>query len=439
MRRRLSGILVASALTGASLLGVGTAQAAPEPQAVVAACASITDGAPIIVPNDFTPALSDTRSAGHYELSGTALHVYTDNATGQAKVAEYVAIPATPLSLAGEPSLTWSGSATPPGMQLVVDLENDGTPDGIIVGEPAFYGDRWWASNALISHIGATVPPAVVSPGGDGSLVAGTLSDWLSSYPNAQVVAVGFSLGSGVLGDGSIASLTFGCIQRSFAAPAPTTPIDFDQTKLFGSTVAGAGASASWSLTSGPNGQSVSIGNVVIAVDNATAAELSSCTVSVNGGPATPVVIAYNPMVDGSPYIGAVIYDASDLVIETGTSLTIAVACQTTAGATIGAYPVTAKFTYCNENVHTDAVVSVQPCTVGTLADVLTIIAVPVVTTPPTVTPVATPTPSSSAVLAATGPAQASSGLLLGLIALFGGMALVGIGAIRRTGSTRQH
>ena len=42
----------------------------------------------------------------------------------------------------GDPSLNYTTTAgtDPAGFQLVVDFDRDGTGDGILVGEPAFYG-----------------------------------------------------------------------------------------------------------------------------------------------------------------------------------------------------------------------------------------------------------------------------------------------------------
>ena len=52
---------------------------------------------------------------------------------------------ATTLALIGEPSLGFtntSGGGTP-GFQLLVDFDGDGATDGILVGEPGFYGNDW--------------------------------------------------------------------------------------------------------------------------------------------------------------------------------------------------------------------------------------------------------------------------------------------------------
>src|ERR1700743_1296504 len=97
-------------------------------------CTTVTDGTKITDKSAFVAGLSDTRSAGHYEFTDTGLHVYTDDATSNAKVPEYSA-PDTSWSACGTPSLSWTGTQPQPGFQLVVDLTGDGTPDGIIVGE----------------------------------------------------------------------------------------------------------------------------------------------------------------------------------------------------------------------------------------------------------------------------------------------------------------
>ena len=44
-----------------------------------------------------TNGLADTRSAGHVEFLKEGLHVYTDDASSNAKAAEYVDVPAQPL------------------------------------------------------------------------------------------------------------------------------------------------------------------------------------------------------------------------------------------------------------------------------------------------------------------------------------------------------
>lgn len=173
--------------------------------------------ATIEVPTDFVAGLSDTRSTGHYEVMGTGLHVWTEGSTSTDKVAEYVATN-TPLADAGEPSLSYAPTTgtIPPGYQLVVDFDNDGTGDGILVGEPTYYGNDWWLNGAAAQFVKDGAP---VNGGGSGSPDGnhGTLNEWRAAFPDAQVLAFGFSLGSGVLGDGVISSIDFAGDTYTFA------------------------------------------------------------------------------------------------------------------------------------------------------------------------------------------------------------------------------
>ena len=97
--------------------------------------------ATVYVPDDFVPALSDTRSAGDHEAEGTGLHISTTGTTSNDKVAEYVATN-TPLAAVGEPRLDYANTSGGgvPGFQLVVDFDGNGTRDGILVGEPTVPG-----------------------------------------------------------------------------------------------------------------------------------------------------------------------------------------------------------------------------------------------------------------------------------------------------------
>ena len=72
------------------------------------------------------------------------------------KVAEYVDTD-TPLAEVGEPTLNYTTTegTIPPGFQLVIDLDGDGTGDGILVGEPTFYGANWWLNNGADAEVKA--------------------------------------------------------------------------------------------------------------------------------------------------------------------------------------------------------------------------------------------------------------------------------------------
>ena len=205
-------------------LGRLTAAVAGLTAALVTAPALAAGAGTITVPDDFAPSLSDTRPTGHYEVVGTGLRVWTEGATSTDKVAEYVAT-STPLASAGEPGLELTnntGGTIPPGFQLVTDFDGDGSADGILVGEKVYGGD-WWASNGSKQFVKDGAPSHAA---GSGSANHGTLDAWRAAFPNARVLAYGFSLGSGVKGDWTIDALTFGGTRYTFATPVVLTSKD---------------------------------------------------------------------------------------------------------------------------------------------------------------------------------------------------------------------
>jgi hypothetical protein len=192
---------------------------------------SLAAGAGVIhVPSDFAPAYSDTRATGHYAVQGSGLHVWTESNGSTDKVAEYVAT-STPLATVGEPSLelTNNSGSIAPGYQLVVDFDGNGSPDGILVGEPTFYGNNWWLNNAAEAFVKTGAPH---TGGGFGTPWYGTLDEWRAAFPDANVVAFGFSLGSGVQGDWVIDAINFAGTRYTFAADVILT--DKDQCKKGG-------------------------------------------------------------------------------------------------------------------------------------------------------------------------------------------------------------
>jgi hypothetical protein len=167
----------------------------------------------IYVEDDFVAALSDTRATGHYEVDGTGLRIWTEGSTSTDKVAEYVAT-AKPLAVVGEPSLDYTNeSGGVPGFQLYVDFDDDGSTDGILIGEPTYQGD-WWLNNAAKQFAKDGAPSHT---GGSGSANHGTLTQWRAAFPDAVVTAFGFSLGSGVKGDGVIDAIDFAGTRYTFA------------------------------------------------------------------------------------------------------------------------------------------------------------------------------------------------------------------------------
>ncbi len=164
--------------------------------------------------------LSETRAQGHNELQADGLHIWTESNTSLDKAAGYYPF-AVLLSNITSGNIDYVASfGITPGLQLVVDFDNNGTPDGILVGE-AVYGDNWWLSNSAAAFVKSGAPH---TGGGNGSNWFGTLPEWAVAFPNAQVIAVGYSLGSGVHGDGVIESMTFGCYVFTFGLPQPGEP-----------------------------------------------------------------------------------------------------------------------------------------------------------------------------------------------------------------------
>ncbi|ROR91383.1 hypothetical protein [Nocardioides aurantiacus] len=169
----------------------------------------------ITVPDDVVRSLSDTRATGSYQVVGTGLQIRTTGSTSTDKVAEYVAT-ATPLAAAGEPTLDFTNTSGGgvPGAQLVVDFDLDGTPDGILIGEPGVYGNDWWLNNGAEQFVKDGAPSHAP---GSGSANHGTLDQWRAAFPDAQVAAFGFSLGSGVKGDGVLDAIRFADTRYTFA------------------------------------------------------------------------------------------------------------------------------------------------------------------------------------------------------------------------------
>ncbi|MGY1695303.1 hypothetical protein ACI780_10345 [Geodermatophilus sp. SYSU D00814] len=115
----------------------------------------------------------------------------------------------------GEPSLDYTpiSGTIPPGFQLVVDFDADGSADGILVGEPGSYGTDWWVNKAAKTFVKAAAPE---TGGGSGSDWYGTLDEWRTAFPRAEVKAFGFSLGSGVEGEGLLEAIEFDGTRYTF-------------------------------------------------------------------------------------------------------------------------------------------------------------------------------------------------------------------------------
>jgi hypothetical protein len=224
-RRTSMGGAVALALGLSVFLAVPAAQAKQPETAPTTPAATAT----INVPSGFDQKLEDKRANGDYQVVGTGLHILTvgdPTVNGSTmKVAEYVDTQ-TPLSAVGTPSLDYTetdptAKQTDPGFQLVVDLDGNGTPDGILVGEPGAYGDSWWLTRPWTDVSLTNAPGAAF-----GYDHAGTLAQWDTAFGSAQVLAFGFSLGSGVYGDGTVNAIHFADTTYTFAKDVVLTGKD---------------------------------------------------------------------------------------------------------------------------------------------------------------------------------------------------------------------
>lgn len=161
--------------------------------------------------------LGETRTAGHNELMADGLQVWTDPSGGSytnefSKAAGYYTTDFA-LADAGIPDITIASgyTGTRPSLQLGVDKDGNGTWDGYLVYEPWAYGTgNFWSSKNF--GIGS----------GMGYTSFGTLNDYLNANPNARVTSIGYSLGSGVVGNAKITKITAGCTNYTFGLAAPT-------------------------------------------------------------------------------------------------------------------------------------------------------------------------------------------------------------------------
>ena len=166
----------------------------------------------------------DTRANGHYAYVSGGLHVWTTDNSSQAKVSLGHAANFD-LKNTGVLDLNWTGSTPPPGINLFVNF--DGTHTGTLVYE-SVYGQDLWLTNGSSQYVKDNAP---VNGGGNGSQWHGTINQWLEKFPDAKVTGIAFSLGSGVLGDGVIKSITVNCGTYTFDVVKPTLSlVATDQT-----------------------------------------------------------------------------------------------------------------------------------------------------------------------------------------------------------------
>lgn len=274
--------------------------------------------------------LSQTRVTGHNQITEDGLHIYTEGATSTDKAAGYYT---TDFALSDLGNQTIAGSidydissgfGPTPGLQLVTDFDNNGTPDGILVGE-SVYVNSWWLSNSAAQFVKDNAPN---NGGGFGSNWYGTPNEWLTKFPDARVKAIGYSLGSGVYGDGVLKRISLGCVNYTFDLPAPvppTTPTDLRLNNVNGEFACGLVTSINyitptWNAVAGavsynyrvvlPGGGMygpINVGNVTSVSGAFGAVGLSTFSVqAVDAGGltsdwASPCAVTYDPAVPSAP------------------------------------------------------------------------------------------------------------------------------------------
>ena len=131
-----------------------TAVAAALAIGVTAGVAVAANGATVdhdVRQGDFTTgangfATSDTRATGHYDFLKEGIRLYTEGNTSTDKVAEYFPLD-KPLADVTQVEYDWYGTTPSPGVQYVMDFDNDNSQDGILVGEKVYGGQDVWLSN----------------------------------------------------------------------------------------------------------------------------------------------------------------------------------------------------------------------------------------------------------------------------------------------------
>lgn len=167
---------------------------------------------------------SETRPTGHVEFLRDGLHVWTEGSTSTDKAAGYFEVH-MPLSEVTSAEITWIGTQPQASAQIMFDADDqtgNGNDYNVLVAEPV-YGDKVWLTGGS-SQAAKDADPSGNENGGNGSEWFGTLAQWSAALPQARMYAGGFSLGSGVKGDGYIESLTYGDDEFRFSSIAETTP-----------------------------------------------------------------------------------------------------------------------------------------------------------------------------------------------------------------------
>lgn len=148
---------------------------------------------------------NESRTGGSFTATEAGLDIATTGTTSIDKVALYQRVDVA-LADAVDFDLDYTAKVgSLPGGQLLVDLDGDGTPTGYLVVEDVYNGGIWLSANWGTDVDPASLPVSAV--GGGGADWA-TFEEWTTAFPGARVQAVGFSLGSGAYGEGTVHDIT---------------------------------------------------------------------------------------------------------------------------------------------------------------------------------------------------------------------------------------
>lgn len=235
------------------------------------------------VPETYVPLydFNDSGRNGHFEATADGLHIWTEGTGDQDRVRLLQGIDETPL--AGKTStgvdFTNTSGGGVPGAQLFIDTNGVGLEEGTLVAE-AVYGDVLWLTPSSSDDLKALAPH---NGGGYGSDWWGTLAEWGTAVPDATIIAIGFTLGTGVLGDGIVHSVFLDEAQYPFTE-VETPGVD----AVFEWVVVGSGQGAALPASADENVRFVQTGTVDVVTKVETA-----CTLAPTGGTgASPWLIA---------------------------------------------------------------------------------------------------------------------------------------------------
>lgn len=154
--------------------------------------------------------LSQTRATGHNELVENGLRVWTEGNTSTDKAAGYLPVDfaLSDLGTGFRLESTATSGTILPALQIVLET------GAILVYEPGAYGTNNVWSNQVVPGLSA----------GMGYTSFGSVNDILEVDADIRVVAIGYSLGSGVMGDHTITKIVANCVVYTFDKPVVSLP-----------------------------------------------------------------------------------------------------------------------------------------------------------------------------------------------------------------------